>query len=78
MLLSSIFGGIELVWADTLVASIDVDDHPWLLEYNPNSGKVYVSSRDSGSLNNTIAPWGCTAGNNKGLHRHDKCIQHLS
>ncbi len=66
MLLSSIFGGIELVWADTLVASIDVDDHPWLLEYNPNSGKVYVSSRDSGSLNNTIAPWGCTPEITKG------------
>ena len=66
MLLSSIFGSIELVWADSLVASIDVDDHPWLLEYNPNSGKVYVSSRDSGSLNNTIAPWGCTPEITKG------------
>jgi hypothetical protein len=66
MLSICIFADIDLVWADTLIASIDVDDHPWLLEHNPNTGKVYVSSRDSGSLNNTIAPWGCTPEITKG------------
>jgi hypothetical protein len=66
MLSICIFAGIDLVWADTLIASIDVDDHPWLLEHNPNTGKIYVSSRDSGSLNNTIAPWGCTPEITKG------------
>ncbi len=65
-LLSSIFAEIDLVGADTLVATVDVDDHPFLLEYNPNNGKVYVTSRDSGSLNNTIAPWGCTPEITKG------------
>jgi hypothetical protein len=66
MLSICIFADIDLVWADTLIASIDVNDHPWLLEHNPNTGKVYVSSRDSGSLNNTIAPWGCTPEITKG------------
>ena len=66
MLSICIFADIDLVWADTLIASIDVNDHPWLSEHNPNTGKVYVSSRDSGSLNNTIAPWGCTPEITKG------------
>jgi hypothetical protein len=66
MLSICIFEDIDLVWADTLITNIDVDNHPWLLEYNPNTGKVYVISRDSGSLNNTIAPWGCTPEITKG------------
>lgn len=68
MLLSSILSDIDLdlVWADTLVASMDAGDHPMLFEYNPNSGKVYVSSRDSDILNYTIAPWGCTPEITKG------------
>ena len=66
MLSICIFADIDLVWADTLIASIDVDDHRWLLEHNPNTGKVYISNRESGSLNNTIAPWGCTPEITKG------------
>ena len=66
ILLSCIFAAIDLVWADTLVARIDVGDHPLLFDYNPNSGKVDVFSRDSDILNNTIAPWGCTPEITKG------------
>ena len=66
MLSICIFADIDLVQADTLIASIDVDDYLWLLEHNSNTGKVYISSRDSGSLNTTIAPWGCTPEITKG------------
>ncbi len=66
ILLSCIFAAIDLVWADTLVARIDVGDHPLLFDYNPNSGKVDIISRDSDILNNTIAPWGCTPEITKG------------
>jgi len=66
MLLSNILVNIDLVSADTLVASIDVGDHPLLFEYDPNSGKVDISSRDSNALNSTVAPWGCTPELTKG------------
>jgi len=56
MLLSNILVNIDLVSADTLVASIDVGDHPLLFEYDPNSGKVDVSSRDSNAQNYKVAP----------------------
>lgn len=67
VLLSNILLDIDLVSADTLVASVQVEgDHPLLLEYDPNSGKVNVLSRDSNILNHTIAPWGCTPEITKG------------
>ncbi len=66
MLLSCIFADKYLVWADTLVASVDLEDHPLLLEYNPNDGKVYISIRESGSLNYSSAPWGCAPEITKG------------
>ena len=67
MILSNILLDIDLVSADTLVASVQVEgDHPLLLEYDPNSGKVNVLSRDSNILNHTIAPWGCTPEITKG------------
>ena len=66
LLLSNILVNIDLVSADTLVASIDVGDHPSLFEYDPTSGKVDISSRDSHALNSTVAPWGCTPELTKG------------
>lgn len=61
MLLSNILLDLDLVSADTLLTSVEVGgDQPLLLEYDPNSGKVNISSRDSNILNHTIAPWGCT------------------
>ena len=59
-LLSNILLGIDLVSADTLVTSAEVGDNPLLLEYDPNSGKVDILTRDSNILNQTVAPWGCT------------------
>jgi hypothetical protein len=43
-----------------LVTSVQVEKTPLLFEYDPDSGKVDVISRDSQSLNKTVAPWGCT------------------
>ena len=58
---------LDLVSADTLLTSVEVGgDQPLLLEYDPNSGKVNISSRDSNILNHTIAPWGCTPEITKG------------
>ena len=59
-LLSNILLDIDLVSADTLVTSAEVGDNPLLLEYDPNSGKVDILSRDSNIVNQTVAPWGCT------------------
>lgn len=59
-LLSNILLDIDLVSADTLVTSAEVGDNPLLLEYDPNSGKVDILTRDSNYLNQTVAPWGCT------------------
>ena len=59
-LLSNILLGIDLVSADTLVTSAEVGDNPLLLEYDPNSGKVDILTRDYNILNQTVAPWGCT------------------
>ena len=59
-LLSNILLDINLVSADTLVTSAEVGDNPLLLEYDPNSGKVDILTRDSNYLNQTVAPWGCT------------------
>ena len=59
-LLSNILLDIDLVSADTLVTSAEVGDNPLLLEYDPNSGKVDILTRDSNILNQTVAPWGCT------------------
>lgn len=46
--------------ADTLVTSVQVGNTPLLFEYDPNSGKVDIISRDSNIFNQTVAPWGCT------------------
>jgi hypothetical protein len=59
-LLSNILLDIDLVSADTLVTSAEVGDNPILLEYDPNSGKVDILTRDSNILNQTVALWGCT------------------
>jgi hypothetical protein len=60
MLLSNVLLDMDLASADTLVASVEVEgDHPLLLEYDPNNGKVNVLSRDSNIINHTTAPWGC-------------------
>lgn len=59
-LLSNILLDIDPVSADTLVTSAEVGDNPLLLEYDPNSGKVDILTRDSNILNQTVAPWGCT------------------
>ena len=66
-LISNILLDIDLVSADTLVTSAEVEgDHPLLLEYDPNSGKVDILTRDSNVLNQTVAPWGCTPEITKG------------
>ena len=65
-LLSNILLDIDLVSADTLVTSAEVGDNPLLLEYDPNSGKVDILTRDSNILNQTVAPWGCTPEITKG------------
>lgn len=65
-LLSSILLDIDLVWADTLVTSTEVGDNPLLLEYDPKSGKVDILTRNSNTLNQTLAPWGCTPEITKG------------
>lgn len=50
---------LDLVRADSLVASIDVDQ-PLTLEYDPVNRELNVLSRDSESQNHTEAPWwGC-------------------
>ena len=59
-LLSNVLLDIDPVSADTLVTSAEVGDNPLLLEYDPNSGKVDILTRDSNILNQTVAPWGCT------------------
>ena len=59
VILSNILLDIDLVSADTLVASVEVD-HLLLLEYDLNNGTVNVLSRDFNILDHTIAPWGFT------------------
>ena len=65
-LLSYILSDIDLVSADTLLTSVQVGDNPILLEYDPDSGKVDILTRDTNILNHTVAPWGCTPEITKG------------
>ena len=65
-LLSCIQLDIDLVSADTLLTSVQVGDNPILLEYDPDSGKVNILTRDTNILNHTVAPWGCTPEITKG------------
>lgn len=58
--LSNTLIDLHLVSADTLVTSAQVGNTPLIFEYDPDSGKVDVISRDSNILNQTVAPWGCT------------------
>ena len=49
----------DLVWADTLVGSIEAGKN-LSIEYDPVNREVSVLSRDSDTLNNAKAPWwGC-------------------
>jgi hypothetical protein len=65
-LLSYILLDIDLVSADTLLTSVQVGDNPILLEYDPDSGKIDILTRDTSILNHTVAPWGCTPEITKG------------
>ena len=65
-LLSYIQLDTDLVSADTLLTSVQVGDNPILLEYDPDSGKVDILTRDTNILNHTVAPWGCTPEITKG------------
>ena len=59
MLMSTSNTNGDLVWADTLVGSIDVGNN-LSLEYDPVNNELNVLSRDSDTLNKTEAPWwGC-------------------
>lgn len=66
VLLSSVTLDTYRVSADTLVTSVQVGDSPLLFEYNPNSGKADIITRDSNTINQTVAPWGCTPEITKG------------
>lgn len=57
---------INLVFADTLVSSVQVGNTPLILEYDPNSGRIDILTGDSNVANQTIAPWGCTPELTKG------------
>ena len=59
ILISIVNVQVDLVWADSLVASIDVDQ-PLSLEYDPVNRELIVLSHDPDIQNNTGTPWwGC-------------------
>lgn len=66
VLLSSFLLDIYQVSADTLVTSVQVGESPLIFKYDPNSGKIDIMTRDSNTINQTVAPWGCTPEITKG------------
>ena len=45
--ISLVFFNVEKVWAQTVIATIDVGNAPSPLEYNPANENMYVANRES-------------------------------